>query len=776
MNETFLPFITDDQGRSLDVDNEVVVTRSIPDPIENSPEGWEQNTIQFTRNTEFRSVITAYTTSLKFYLDGAKILRNAFYRLGMETILYFIWLKLDRSFGANMQYKSWYKGEPDFGTFRDEWDGCSVNISEGGFFKDLQAHKTVMQDIPFDQDAIGIYIDGVKLRQKLNYTDVEDLEVSLAAYSLNFFGPFQLVSQDGASTGFLASSQQLEDAPPVFSDRLLSENTILTNIGTVAVTVTISGTIEFACTSMTSSPAYAVRFRFLRSNMTLADQNLYPIITTAAMVVGTTYKADFSFDIPLEPGERLYREGIFFGGPGSDAVIKFTQNSKSAINFITRQIPAVILGMRVVTLGSKLAAKISNGATLSSPNFMDDDYNLMVTSGDALRSLPNPVIKSSFSDWHKSIDAVKCVALDIVDNKPQLHSRYTKYDRTSTIASLGECSNWSLEPADEYIYDVAQIGYLPKAADSNIDVNGRYSFNNTYTWRINRTRRKAVTYDAVSKYYADPYDITLIRVNLEDKTTTSGSTDNSNFFLDCEVKSDVTLTGTFNFYGADNRIVFQSPADMIKYFVVGTKYTVTGSALNNKTFTITEVLIDVLTVGLTVRELVVSEDVIATLTVANLYQLRRPTVTAAEGIPNDGTEFNLLITPRRNLDNHLRWLRSSFDHLDSYKLILQTTDKNRDLVTTIAGVTVSEAADIPVALMGEKVYLPYYTTKDIQSPQDLLTLITNNNYGVMAYTREGVSMDGFIVDVRSMDAYLETQSYRLLVSANNDLTQLINNR
>ncbi|MES2428245.1 MAG: hypothetical protein V4560_14795 [Bacteroidota bacterium] len=776
MNETFLPFITDDQGRSLDVDNGVVVTRSIPDPIENSPEGWEQNTIQFTRNTEFRSVITAYTTSLKFYLDGAKILRNAFYRMGMETVLYFIWLKLDRAFGAGMQYKSWYKGEPDFGTFRDEWDGCSVNISEGGFFKDLQAHKTVVQDIPFDDDAVGVYIDGVKLRQKLNYTDVEDLQVSFASYGTNFFGPYILVSQDGASSGFLINSEQLESAPSAFADRLVSDNTILTNIGTVVVTVTITGTIEFKCIGMTSSPPYAVRFRYLRSGQTIVNQNLYQIISTVGMTVGTTYKADFSIDIPLEPGERLYREGIFFGGVGSDAIIEFTQNSKSSINFITRQVPAVILAHRVVTLGSKLAGKISQGATMSSPNFMDNDYNLMVTSGDAIRSIPAAVIKTSFSDWHKSIDAVKCVALDIVNNKPQLHSRYTKYDRTSTIAALGECSNWSLEPADEYIYDVVQIGYPSKAADSNIDVNGKYSFNNTYTWRINTTRRKATTYDAVSKYYADPYDITLIRVNLEDKTTTTGSTDNSNFFLDCEVKSDVTRTGLINFYGTDNKIVFTSTAGLIKYFVVGMKYVVTGSAFNNKVFTITDVLVSGLDVALTVRELVISEDIVATLTVVNLYQLRRPTVDSATGIPNDGTEFNLLITPRRNMDNHLRWLRSSFDHLDTNKLVLQTTDKNRDLVTTIAGITVNEAADIPVSTMGDKVFLPYYTTKDIQSPQDLLTLVTNNNYGVMSYTREGVQMDGFIIDVRSQDAYLETQQYRLLISANNDLTQLINNR
>ena len=58
----FLPFLTDDQGRSLSVENEVVVTSSIPDPLNNSPEGWENNTLQWARNKEFYGIIKSYTT------------------------------------------------------------------------------------------------------------------------------------------------------------------------------------------------------------------------------------------------------------------------------------------------------------------------------------------------------------------------------------------------------------------------------------------------------------------------------------------------------------------------------------------------------------------------------------------------------------------------------------------------------------------------------------------------------------------------------------------
>ena len=173
MTPQFLPFLTNDAGQTLDVENGTVVTMGLPTPLENSPEGWEKNTLQFARNNEFRGIVKSYTTSLKFYLEGATILRNAFYRLGMETVLFFIWLKLDQSFGGDMKYKSWYKGQPDFGTFKDEYDGVVINITEGGFFKDLQANKGVLYELPFDEDCVQLYDDGIILHQSVKYSDTD---------------------------------------------------------------------------------------------------------------------------------------------------------------------------------------------------------------------------------------------------------------------------------------------------------------------------------------------------------------------------------------------------------------------------------------------------------------------------------------------------------------------------------------------------------------------------------------------------------------------------
>ena len=778
----FLPFLTDDQGRSLSVENEVVVTSSIPDPLNNSPEGWEKNTLQWARNKEFYGIIKSYTTSLKFYLQGAKILRNAFYKLGMETVLFFIWLKQNVTFGAGMKYEGWYKGEPDFSTFKDEWDGVEISITEGGFFKDLQANKTVVYEVPFT-DSDFVYMDGMNLYQKLIYEDIIDLDISIKNYTQNFLGPYALTTQEGSSVGFYLGNESLAPAPSVYADKIASDNIILQNLLPDAVDITISGRISFKCTKMTSSPAWAMKFRYLTSTLDIGHQNDYEIISTPAMVVGTTYFQDFSITITLQPNETLLREGIFFGGVGVDAVIQFNEESKSNIAFKTRSPSNLVPIFRAYDYGKILVKNMSDQATFQSP-LLEPDFNLMITCGDALRNIDGAVLKGTFSDYFKSIDAVKCAALDIVDNVPVLSSRYVKYNKNSVIAALGECSNWTLEPANDYVYDTVESGYPSKSSQSDNDVNGKYSFNNTYLWKVGVTRRNKNQYECKAAYYADPYDIELIRVNFANKDTTTANTDNSIFFLDCEPKTDLGFSGTIIYDSTQNTIQITGSLTNFKlFFGKGIKLRLHTAIMPIPTayvdYTISEIITstDSSIVFKVVEYINFSVTTTGTIIWTNLYKLRRKAYTTINGIINDGTVFNIELSPRRCLQNHLRWIRSSCDHLDMSYLVFQTTDKNKDLQTIDAdGNTITESANIQIGTMGEKVYLPYFFKLDIKSPQNLLELMNANHDGVFGYTRERIAFDGFPIQVSTNDATLESQTYQLLCSANNNLESLINNR
>ena len=780
----FLPFLTDDQGRSLSVENEVVISSSIPDPLDNSPQGWEANTLQWARNKDFWGIIKSYTTSLKFYKDGAKILRNAFYRLGMETVLFFIWLKQNVTFGAGMVYESWYKGEPDFSTFNDEWDGVEISVVEGGFFKDLQANKGLTYEVPFTDSPL-VYMDGMNIYNNLSYADVNGLNIEANVYGRHFFGACVFLSNDGTSPGIFYQDETIEKESDDFATRMASTNVLITNTLPNAIIVRFTGTIEITITAIWPFGA-GIQFAFTPSDTDSLNEFSNSILHLPSLGVGDigkTFTATFDKSIYLSAGASIFRNAQFNSASDHNTIFNFTANSVFTVGLVTRQTPNIVNIWRAFDYGNKLCAAMSQGAALQSP-LLENDYNLMVTSGDALRNIPGAVLKGTFSDYFKSIDAVKCSALDIINNIPVLSSRYDMFNKSSIIADLGPSSNWTLEAAADYIYDSVESGYPSKSAQADNDVNGKYSFNNTYEWKVSVTRPVVNKYECVAAYYADPYDIELLRIQFLDQDTTTANTDNSIFFLDCEPKTDLLFTGSVIYNATDNTIELTGDTSAFKlFFAVGIILRLHTGIMplpdSYVDYTVTEILsISDTSILFKVSEYItLSATTTGTVLWMNLYQLRRKAYTTINGIINDGTVFNLELTPRRCLQNHLRWIRSSCDHLDMQYLNFLSTDKNANLQTIDAdGNTITENANIQIGSMGEKVFLPYLAKFDVKSPQNLLELMNTDHTGVFDYTMNGISLDGFPVQIATNDATLESQEYQLLCSANNDLSQLINNR
>lgn len=782
-NKLFLPFLTDDQGRSLDLENSVVATKSIPDPLEHSPEGWESNTIEFSRNTEFRGVIKAYITNLKFYLEAATILRNAFYRFGMETVLYFIWLKQNRTFGAGMKYESWYKGEPDFGTFKDEYDGVEINITEGGYYKDLQANKSIVQTIDFDDDLVKIYMDGTNIAQNVKYIVTNGgLASNYGQHTIDI----PLVSSEATSQVNANSVERRHFTDN--ADLIANSNPFLTT-GATAQAINIKlhfGVQVHLATGETPNPTAGARvlIRAFDESGTATDAYDLADIGGSNDLYDQHKTIDVNTTITVPANRRIYLlmfltiGGTIASGSAADEVVSWTYDGADAdvfqLNYFFKYRGTLINGFRAIDFGKKINSKVSTGSNMTSP-ILDNDYNLMVASGDSIRGLPGAQIKSNLSDWFTSVDAVKCLSFRVTDNNPVIVDRYADFDRSKTIGSLGECSNWTLEPADDYIYDTVESGYKTKSSQSTDDINGIYSFNEAWNWKINVTRRKSKKYSCRSVYYGDPYDIELIRLNLDNKDTTSASTDNDVFFIDC-IKSIHSFTGDVNFLTDDNSI--ELVGDVAAYLVFmqpGTKFSLQNDiSLTNYT------IVSVVTsspgqVKIIVKEYIAGSGTVAGMTAKtlNTYDLRRLPYTSITGVP-DQTVFNIEISQKRNLMNHYRWLRSSFDHLDANKVIFTSTDKNDALVTTDAsGNVINEKEDILVMNMGAKVYLPYLVKFNVKSPENLLNLMADNVGGKFDYLRDSLNMEGYPIDVKTDDSELTTQEYDLLLTDNNDLLKLI---
>ena len=511
-----------------------VSINNIPYFLDFAPDGWDGIAIQNIRNKRLWGIDRTVTIPLAYVQDAAHILKHIFYTLGIEENVYLVIAKQEIEYTAGVEYGYWYKqiyrGEVDLSTFIHNGSKVTCTTLEDGLPKYLKSNEGTVYEFPMNvPEALMVKMDGIVLHEKLNYQDINGLEVSKADLGDHFFGPISYVGSEGNNVGLAIDSETLETSPSAFADRLLSTNTLLTNVGNDTVNVTISGVIEFICTGMTSSPAYAIKFRYLRSKMLIGNQNDYQVISTAAMVVGQTYTQAFSITVPLTNGESLLREGIFFGGAGSDAKIEFTSNSKASMTFTTRQATTYIRAFRPQYLFTQLINKVTESEyAAETSSYLSLHSNKVFTCGNAIRGLNDAVMKISFSDFFQFWDCFDSVGISEkaglvnIDSKPNLVD-------TSDIIDLAEPSNLKISVAKEYLFNELEIGY-PEIRNEVGVINGNQEFNCKFLFSTGTVKSPAKL-DKISKIKASCYEIELIRVTTLSKDTTDNKADNDLFVL-----------------------------------------------------------------------------------------------------------------------------------------------------------------------------------------------------------------------------------------------------
>lgn len=765
MNRIFLPFITNEEGKSLALENGNVVPKPNPDPIDNSPEGWEQNVIQFTRNTEFLGIIKAYTTTLKFFKDAATILRTNYYKLGCEAVLFFIWLKLDQSFGGGMKYKDWYKGEIDFTTFKDQYDGVEANLIEGGFYKDVQANKNVPYEIQFDDDAVSIEMDGFPLFNKLTYQIAPDVLYEGGA-SKTMAVPF--VTAEGTNTTVETGSETAGDYFNIAAI-LASENWMIKNTSPNNQDIHLTGIARFYAPENGTLPPSFVRMKFLKNT---SDPNFNGwTIYSGNPVANQLIEKPIDFSITLAPGEKLFLTHQQNSVNYNLFNIKFVEDSFIYIDFGSKKDTTVIDGMRTFDVGNKLCLNMSKNVSTLKSDLLSVDYNLLMTSGDAIRSIPNAVMKTKFTDWNKSVNAVKCTCFGVENNNGRLEKRTYAFANTE-IADLGivKMSEDFLMPANQYRYSSIQVGYPAKDIEN---LNGKYSFNNTLVFKTPKLKGGENIYDAKSVYYADPYIIEILRINTEGKTTTDDRSDNDVFFIDGELKyPNYVGQLTFTTVNAVSTLTINTIGLGL---IIGARFKVlTGD--NTGAYKIVFVEEQGPNTVIQLNKLVTDEIVNTTIEFRH-YKLRRKPYLSIEGVPAEQQIFNIELSPRRILGEHFNWLAGACDKMEAGMLTYQTTEKNSQLVTTdLNNVVIKETADIPIAMLGTKIFLPHFFNVEAKSQLNLYDKIKANPGGYFTFSVNGFSFTGFIDDIKSNEATLETQEYILLCKAGNNLENLIKNR
>lgn len=517
--------------------NNKIVLKNKPYLLDFSPEGWDDIAIQNILNKRYWGIDRSVTIPLSYVQDGAKILKNIVLNKGIEESVYLVIARQELEYIPGESYGYWYKqiyrAEVDFSTYDHSGVKVTCNTLEDGLPKYLKANENTTYEFPMNvPEAIFVKMDGIKLHESINYQIIDGIEITKNLNGNNFFPPAIFVSKEGESTGVVIDTQNLQDVTGfVFEDKVKILNSTIFNVGNDLVNAKITGKIEFTCTGMTSLPAYAMRFRFLKTGQNIGDQNLYVVMTTPAMIVGQTYSQDFDITIPLTLNQRIYLEGFFFAGVGVDAKIKFTKNSKFKINYITKYQTSYIRAFRPQYLFTQLINKVTEGkyqAELATYFSNTKYWNKVITCGNALRGLDTAVLKINFSDFFQFWDSFDAVGIREKGGKVNFAEKYNLIDKNNFI-DLPDPANFKMTFAKDFLYNEVEIGYPEIRNDVGV-LNGNDEFNTKFLFSIGATKSPAKI-DKVSKIKTSCYEIEKIRVTTVAKDSTDYKSDNDLFAI-----------------------------------------------------------------------------------------------------------------------------------------------------------------------------------------------------------------------------------------------------
>ena len=736
--------------------NTLLKSSGLPAKLDHAPTGWKETMVKYARNTKYMGLFRDYSVPVTFAIDGAKIIRDAIFRHGFNSEMFFAISKIDRAGTYPMTYRDWYFGEVDLSKFKRDKDTVTVSITEGGVSKYLKAYENTQYEINVasDVEAKTIYLDGFPFKSKIEYTFYEQ-SVNRAGVDRDFTMGMGVIVNEGTSQGV------------IYQDQTFAQTNSLPNqdffFQTVTKTLRLTVTGKIRIYMLQSVRLYLY---FEKVNGTTSTGYLIHNTTPAA---GSIVEIDIAEVFDLVPGDTLYVKCNVQGATPPIAVWAVVQGSNLLLDYKVTFDPTFCKAITAKRLFELLTDKITGGRFLCSSSFLDSlSDSIVFTSGQALRNFENDnaVIKMSMEDFFKSVRRWG-VGLGIENDRLVIES--INYFFENDIAmNLGEVNNLTVDVAEDLVYNTIKVGYRNNTYDKE---NGLDEFNVTQQWQTPITK-VVKELDLISPARADMTGIEITRLAMYWKDTTDNQSDNDTFML------NVVKGGNFKYYkGAF--IVVDSDSIIINnvlepylpgstlilsngtgidgtYTTVGTFYSVPGQTRIT--------IVGGLANG--------SYDGTIEFVSTDLYQLYRPNYTAITGVLFPDEAFNTELSPKKALLSNGAMIHSFLED-DSEMVKFTTGEKNSELSTTLAGVTVTEKEDISIGSLPAKLYKPYYFDFDCEVPSDFLSVMRSNPYGKIQFTWRGITLYGYLWDGGVKPATNDQGKFKLLCSADSDLTKLI---
>jgi hypothetical protein len=708
--------------------------------IDNAPDGWLDTTITYKRSSTYNGLIRSLTLPMRFTLKAAWLLRKELYKYGILARVF-----LSITFWRKPYiYEALYDAKLDFSKAKDSQTHFEVDAIQNDFSIQVDAYDDVDFAIPLESDALTVTLPGLKLKEQPQFIFLPSTDNRSDCYPA-----LQLVNYTPASVN--ASVQNAG----FYADSFPAWDTSNNNFFYLARTdtiVNIKGHLEGDVSSFNNPRNFTMGI--YKSGVGLI-KTLYSINMPSSAPV--PYNFDFDFSVNVTAGERLF---FYWERVGSIISTEGFQVGKGdmTLSYQTISPDSTCKAYRVYSIYEKLL-QLMNTTSPNVPNLPVPNQSVLLNTvwKDLVITCSDSIRPDITGQIYQAGDTLQAGGRYLVSGGAVTYN--------SHLYAIGEYFNYKLgfdtftTIADGFVQQVRStpsliLSFKTFYAAMRALQGGQIGFGQdnglacledmTYFFRSGAT---SLDLGIINKFELSPaieLMCNAIKVGYKDQQ-----------FDKINGTQEVNSTQQYitDLLNPKKELDLVSPINGAPYFIEQVRTTPQDSAASRSDNDL---------------HFIYLKD---TPEVDGTYKpVQMDALLSYSGI-DDVNYYNWYITPKRNLLRGGAYLASIFDKMDGYTIRMASGLKNTALITTDStGLRVSEAANIPIANLPNKIFQPYYVS--VLAGLGLYDLLTTP-YGDIKFTYNDTDYKGFVDEIGIDVGENSAQTFKLLLTPDNNLLNLV---
>lgn len=500
--------------------------------LPHAPTGWEDSLKNWSRNEFYFGMMRSFTANMEFALDGAWLLRRAYYTRGLRAEMTLVVEELQP---LTWEYRESFRGSIDFSTFSDGKNTVSISAMEQGITEMVKAYEDVQYEIPLNvANAIDIRVPGIGLTERVA-SIIDAVSHQIRSEFYNILG-IDIVINDLDSMFVTAQSVEHDNN---FGGNQFPINEESWHIrGEADTKVSISVRLKGNYTL--SRPDQAIHIMIISSEGGPTGTILFtyaPPLVGVSAGAGTTgadripFDIEFNFNHEISTGEKLFLAARGVLPNNNVEFLRIEEGDIRVSNSLITE-PTLVKALRPFDLFKELLYRMNNYTAVAAQSFLLQGANwsrMVITSGDAIRGIADPKIRTTFKEFFQSMNGIIDVGFGMENGKAVLEEKPYWMKSGLKAFSVGEVKECVIVPATNFIYNSIKVGYPDKEYERE---QGREEVNSTQQWSTPVTRVQK-SLDLISPYRADQLGIEELRTlpSEQNDNQTDKESDNDTFVI-----------------------------------------------------------------------------------------------------------------------------------------------------------------------------------------------------------------------------------------------------